>query len=390
MSMWTIIPRDPLIFRDGKPFKADAGARAKSLPFPFPSTVIGAARSLAGRDAQTGVFDKSQIKELLGKKLYGPLLVEFGEKETNFLFPAPADALLLKKEDQKDLSPKEEKARLIQLSPAALREGEETDLEDLQIISPTEVAKAKPHHKAPRYWTKDDFFRWLEKPQNDDVVLSKLGHNGPVAESRMHVQIDAGTGTALDGALFQTSGLEFTQLVKDEKEIYPVLSKAKELGLAIESDADLREELGFLGGERRVAQWQKSDLKLPECPSKISKAITKQGSCRLVLLTPAYFENGHLPQWLREQYGAEVIAAAVPRYQVVSGWNYKENVNKPTRRLVPAGSVYFLKIGKDTKKFVDEVWMQNISDDDENATNQNRLDGFGLAALGTWSNGGEA
>lgn len=100
MSMWTIIPRDPLIFRDGKPFKADAGARAKSLPFPFPSTLVGAARTLAGRDAATGIFDKSLISELLGKQLRGPLLVEFDKEKTNFLFPAPADALLLQKENR--------------------------------------------------------------------------------------------------------------------------------------------------------------------------------------------------------------------------------------------------------------------------------------------------
>lgn len=388
MKMWTIVPRDPLIFRDGKPFKADAGARAKSLPFPFPSTLVGAARTLAGRDAETGVFDKNQIEPLLEMEIRGPLLVEFGKEKPSFLFPAPADALILKKKDQEDVKTKDEKARLIQLAPAKLKNGEATDLEDLLVIAPTEEAQAKPNRKAPHFWKKDDFVRWLENPQNEDVILSKLGHNGPIAESRMHVQINAATGTALDGALFQTSGLEFTQLQKEKDEIYPELSRAKTLGLAIQTDADLREELGFLGGERRVAQWQEasSELKLPECPHEVKKAIIEHKSCRLVLLTPAYFEDGHLSKWLQEQYDIEVVAAAVLRYQVVSGWNYKENENKPTRRLAPAGSVYFLKIGKDVEKFIEDIWMKkNISDGE-----QNRLDGFGLAALGTWSNGGEA
>jgi CRISPR-associated protein Cmr3 len=385
MSMWTIIPRDPLIFRDGKPFMADAGARAKSLPFPFPSTLAGAARSLAGRDSETGIFDKSRIEELLAKKLRGPLLIEFDGEKTEYLFPAPADALLLKKEDQEDVNPEEEKARLIQLKPSKLKESEETDLEDFLLITPTETAKAKPHRKAPRYWNTKTFFDWLKTPQNDDPVLAKMGHNGPIAESRMHVQIEASTGTALDGALFQTSGLEFTELKKDEKDIYPALSQAKELGLAIETDVDLRDELGFLGGERRVAQWQESKLELPECPSEVKSSILAQLSCRLILLTPAYFENSHLPAWFTEQYGVEIIAAAVPRYQVVSGWDYKSNENKPTRRLAPAGSVYFLKINKDVKNFAESVWMQNISDGE-----QNRADGFGLAVLGTWSNNGGA
>ena len=102
MSIWTIIPRDPLIFRDGKPFKADAGARAKSLPFPFPSTLVGAVRTLAGTDVKTGIFDKSKIKDLLEKEIHGPLLIEFGGEKPSFLFPAPADALLLKKEGQEE------------------------------------------------------------------------------------------------------------------------------------------------------------------------------------------------------------------------------------------------------------------------------------------------
>ena len=89
---------------------------------------------------------------------------------------------------------------------------------------------------------------------------------------------------------------------------------------------------------------------------------------------------------MKDEYDIEIIAAAVSRYQVISGWDYAIHKPKPTRRLAPAGSVYFLKIGKNTENFVKNVWMQNISDGEEN-----RADGFGLAALGTWlNNGGEA
>ncbi len=306
MSIWTIIPRDPLIFRDGKPFKADAGARAKSLSFPFPSTLVGAVRTLAGTDVKTGIFDKSKIKDLLEKEIHGPLLIEFGGEKPSFLFPAPADALLLKKEGQ-------EEARLLQLSPKKLNDNEATDLEGLNVIVPTEAAKEKPHRKAPHYWNEDVFFNWLKKPRNADVELKKMGHDGPIAESRMHVQIEASTGTALDGALFQTSGLEFTQLHKKEEDIYPALSESKRLGLAIETDADLREELGFLGGERRVAQWKKSSLELPKCPPDVKKEITQQSTCRLILLTPAYFQEGYLPKWLKVKHDIGIIAAAVPR-----------------------------------------------------------------------------
>ncbi|HZQ09120.1 MAG TPA: type III-B CRISPR module-associated Cmr3 family protein, partial [Anaerolineae bacterium] len=57
MSVWLIEPRDPLIFRDGRPFNPTPGARAISLPFPYPSTLAGAVRTRVGQN-ENGVFDK--------------------------------------------------------------------------------------------------------------------------------------------------------------------------------------------------------------------------------------------------------------------------------------------------------------------------------------------
>ena len=107
-----------------------------------------------------------------------------------------------------------------------------------------------------------------------------------------------------------------------------------------------------------------------------------------MLLTPALFGQGYLPAWILTRAGvqAEVSAAAVPRYQTVSGWDYKAGKPKANRRLAPAGSVYYLKLQGDDDAihaFADTVWMQTVSDDE-----QARRDGFGLAVLGTWS--GEA
>ncbi|MGC1378515.1 MAG: type III-B CRISPR module-associated Cmr3 family protein, partial [Anaerolineales bacterium] len=56
---------------------------------------------------------------------------------------------------------------------------------------------------------------------------------------------------------------------------------------------------------------------------------------------------------------------------------------KASRRLAPAGSVYFLKLTSDDpgtiEQFIKNTWLQNISDKD-----QDRRDGFGLALLGVW------
>jgi len=389
MTLWTLIPRDPLIFRDGRPFNANAGARAKSLPFPFPSTIAGAVRTLLGTDPVTGDFDKTRIAELLEVQIRGPLLVELDQdgQITDWLFPAPADALILKHTDPEE----KRKARRLQILPVKLPNDSQTDLSELNselslvgLLKPGRE-KGKPHPNAPRYWRKDVFETWLKNPRNGEITLAEIGHHGPAFESRMHVSIASETGTGVPGALFQTSGLEFVQRETDDREIYPKLKDAKSLALVVETGAALKPGLGFLGGERRVVQWQPSKNSLPACPDDVRKKIMTKGTCRLMLLTPAIFEHGYKPHWILKQHGvqATVMAAAVQRYQTVSGWDYKERKPKATRRLAPAGSVYYLKLDgrpDNINDFVNSLWMQNISDNE-----QDRRDGFGLVVFGTWN-----
>ena len=146
-----------------------------------------------------------------------------------------------------------------------------------------------------------------------------------------------------------------------------------------------RQGLDFLGGERRSIRWRHGPEKLPECPTAVRTAIVQSRSCRLILATPACFAHGYLPgaaRLVRSGVTATVQAVANNRYQVVSGWDYALGKPKPSRRLAPAGTVYFLKLaGSDDAigQFVDDVWLQSISDDE-----QDQRDGFGLALLGTW------
>src|SRR5690606_15924267 len=110
--------------------------------------------------------------------------------------------------------------------------------------------------------------------------------HGPARETRTHVSIDPETQTAISGALFQTSGMEFIQLKPDAP-----LSKSRQLAFAVETAAELVNGLGFLGGERRVIRWKNTHgekAKLPECPQELKDQIKHDGHCRLILTTPAY------------------------------------------------------------------------------------------------------
>ncbi|OIN93372.1 MAG: type III-B CRISPR module-associated protein Cmr3 [Anaerolineae bacterium CG03_land_8_20_14_0_80_58_20] len=373
MSLWLIVPRDPLIFRDGKPFTAVPGERAKSMVFPYPSTLAGAVRTRLGPDPQTGQYDVERLKKI---EVRGPLLAELdtdGQVKT-WYFPAPADALLV----QKDKTVKR-----YSLFPLKMPDGAACDLQGLSPVGPGKNVKDKPLAHPPRYWKWETMQAWLKNPADmDEVTPDNLGIQGPARETRTHVSMDPASQTALPGALFQTSGMEFVELKRD-KDKTPELSKICHLALALETEAALAEGVDTLAGERRVVRWQKTGQKFPDCPPEIAGKIAEQKHCRLILATPAHFENGYLPNWLASK-GVKVMGIALPRYQTVSGWDYDKRSPKPTRRLAPAGSVYFLEFGAQAniEKFVKDTWLQPISD--EKDEKQCRNDGFGLALLGAW------
>jgi CRISPR-associated protein Cmr3 len=390
VNYYLIEPRDSLIVRDGKPFDSTPGSRANTLDFPFPSTIIGATRTRAGLDT-SGEFDKTKISSLLEHRLFGPLLVQLsapGEVE-DWLIPAPSDALMI------------DRKQLYKLEPFELKEGENSSLSNLLPVGLEQDTniKGKPEGM-PAFWYWSHFKAWLIKAEDKSIKPDVLGLKNLPKDNRIHVSVQNETGTAKEGALFATSALSFTASLKSVEEKKVQLKNTSRLALVIKTDATVNTGLASLGGERRLVSWQTPTKGLPSdtCPEEIIKAIKETKRCRIILLTPAYFEKGHAPTWLEQhcmQYSVtlELKAATVNRSQVVSGWDFANRRPKPTRRLAPAGSVFFYQLDfgddkKDDKKidtWIDSIWMKNISDDaKETPADQNRRDGFGLAVLGTW------
>ena len=383
---WLIEPRDALIVRDGRPFGNTAGTRAKSLDFPFPSTTTGGARTRAGLGKLNGdlsKFDKSLGDEVLHIEVSGALLAEVDSHNVNLLVHAPADCLIVKPENEGETN----RFPLVPLEKDAASCSNLDD--DLHLLGTTEKVKGKPQSE-PRFWYWAEFEKWLlTADKADPIDVKELGHNGLTKEQRTHVRIlDETNGyknkANSDGGLFQTRGLEFTA-TNEKKQ----LSSAKKLALVIEVErqnfeGEINDGIAPLGGERRIVAWRKSETKLfPDCPPKVREEILRTKACRLILLTPAIFENGFKPTWLETAQGinVKVEAIAVNRAQVISGWGFVKQKPKPTRRMCPAGTVLFLKLSEgDIGKWIDNTWFHCVSDE-----LQDRKDGFGLAALGTWS-----
>lgn len=395
MTAWIIEPREPIIVRDGRPFEPQPGVIANTLPFPFPSTTAGAARNRAG--SRDGVFIARGDLETLKKiQVRGPLLAEADDEEKwTLLVPAPADALLLEVKDD------EEKVRRKPLVPLQPKADEFVDRptdakgQELALVGPRLYEAAKPAKDLPAFWRWEPFAQWLlrskeEVEQKEGIVLARsdLGIRPLPQDERLHVSLETGQMVAREGALFGTRGLEFTSQAKK-------LSQTRRLALWLDVDEDgkypIHEGLWSLGGERRMVKWQKGSPErstFDELRDKVSAQIHATGCCRLILLTPAYFERGYLPNTARWEYkGVKPVlqAALVQRPQVVSGWDMAKgpkNAAKPTRRLVPAGSVFFLKLEgqlANLNDWIKHTWMSCVSDDV-----QSRSDGFGLAVLGNW------
>nr|WP_255604547.1 type III-B CRISPR module-associated protein Cmr3 [Oscillochloris sp. ZM17-4] len=393
-TLWLIEPRDPLIVRDGRPFGPNPGARATTLPFPFPSTVAGALRHKAGL-GDDGIFDRSQSGEVLKRTVRGPLLVQLHDDDhpeaagaiADWLIPAPADALLLTPDGA-------DESMILRrwLAPRLLAGGASTAMSDgLQPVSPASYERNKLSSKAPRFWYWDVFSRWLAAPQDDTCGPAALGIAGLEIDTRVHVSIQAETQTALDGALFQTSGLELTW--RDHEHQQEGGFTTRRLALAAVMNGQTPRFLGGLaplGGERRLMRWSAHAPDLPDWPEGLRERIIRERRCRVILLTPACFKDGYRPppKWTRGKATATLVGAAVSRAQAISGWDMAHiNKNgsygqpKPTRHLAPAGSVYYVTFphDADVEDWLKKTWMQNVSDDV-----QDQLDGFGLAAVGVW------
>ncbi|HEX4960991.1 MAG TPA: type III-B CRISPR module-associated protein Cmr3 [Thermoanaerobaculia bacterium] len=382
MSVWLIEPFDPLIARDGRP---SAVGRFDTTSFPFPSMVAGAVRTRMGSVNGAFALSGSALDELKERvHVRGPLLAELNPDDgavEEWLAPAPRDAVVLEEEGAKP--------EIRRLAPRSLALGETLDsFQDMGLL-PLRLhgsgGRGKPPQGIPAFWRWSRFESWLRTPVDEPGIdVAALGACRLPVEIRAHLAIQPGERVGLDGMLFQTSGLRFLyEGPKGTPRLAPrrlALSLWSQGATVAGRDLELAEQLAPLGGERRLARWSRASRQWPRLPPDVLETIVETGRARLILLTPAIFAQGALPGW--NGTAATVRAAAVPRPEIVSGWDLAAGRPKKTRRLAPAGSVYFVELAGaklDFHRWCEETWLNCVSDDA-----QDRRDGFGLAALGTW------
>lgn len=371
MSAWVLWPRDPLVVRDGRPNQGRS--ESATLAFPWPGTAAGVVRTRVGSDAD-GRFVATDPAKLQEIGVRGPILTDGGR----VFAPAPRDALALR--DQSD--------RLFALRPLDDAGGARFDDGSL---APVGFRRGElPEGKAealPAWWAWEAFARWLASP--DALTRKELAAASVRAlprERRVHVKLTA-ERVAEDAMLFETDGLRFTRASDDHP-----LDAANELGLFVDvaEGAKLRAGLGAFAGERRLVRWEESAVALPAMPDGVRGHLARDAGSvrvRVLLLTPGCFAAGSQPSFAagsalgsRDGVTVRPVASIVPRPETVSGWDFARKRPKGTRRLVSAGSVFWVELTGSPERrlaWAEGVWMRNVSE-----AEQDRRDGYGLAALG--------
>lgn len=349
-------PLDVLFLRGNKLF-GDPGSYGESLVPPWPSVAAGALRSrmLADDGVDLAAFAQGRVEHpALGTPTkpgsFAIAAFHIARRRTDgtleVLFQPPADLVVAENADGnvtlRALTP-------TPLPPAGEGLQSSAPLPYLPVLAERE--RSKP---ASGYWLSESGWRKYlagETPQSDDLVPSSQLWS---LDHRVGVGLEAETRSAADGRLFSVQAVAMQPGVG---------FLAKVSGATLPSGGTLR-----LGGDGRAAAIQSIDKALPE-PGYEAIAHTRR--CRMVLTSPGLFgaprlQAGGDPEvgagWLptgarpdeRRPDGAVrfalqgatgwIVSAAVPRFEVVSGWDLAKWQPKPAQRAAPTGSVWWLEL----------------------------------------------
>jgi len=379
MSTWRFVqPVDSLSLRGNKLFGSAGDFGESGFP-PRPSVLAGALRSLLLAQAAEQIEGFAQGQRLRDKELDRILGIpadpgnfalrgvfpasKGSDGRVNLLLPMPADLLVFY--EGRNVRPLEPQAL-----PAGIQVGTPGGLPQVAILRQPEAAKPEGG--------------WLLKQAGVAAYLAgqpiqteQLVKQSSLwaREPRVGIGLSRASRTAEDGKLFTVE-----HSVPRQPE-----HGGLAVGLAVEVDG-AEERLppsGFLrlGGDGRAAAL--AAMPAPAWPSPLD-IIRRTGRFKLTLTTPGLFAEGWrptLPDWL----AAQLVCAATPRFEVISGWDLAAWAPKVAERTVPAGAVYWFEDftgdpGKLAEWVAGGLWLHD-------SDRIRRAEGFNNALLAAWPHG---
>ena len=395
-----IEPSDVLLFRDGRPFSAGEGHRARSIFPPTPNTMQGVIRSKVlsdrcglyetykngcndcekqsnctipneiGRPAQNGKGSYGNLR------IRGAIISKYEDSKVTPYFPVPADVVEVKeKSEQRDPA----KPRLRFLQPLSQKLYGDNDLsDDLQSkLLPLWTQEKTPVEGVQGYWEQEKLQKYLLQDYSSITQYTKAD-TLYLRESRYGIDVDNARQTVKEGQLYQTEFIRCQEYIGLYTEVNGV--------------SDLGGNLIGIGGENRAAQChhldQQKKIDWGKFTQDLEHQLQKADGFKIYFATPTIFESGWIPNWLSKNdlSGAyhgiqlQLVAASIPRYQTIGGWDVAYNRPKPTNRAIPAGSVYYFTSSVKPSEIIKAFHWQNIADESSDAQI-----GFGLSLVGAWN-----
>jgi CRISPR-associated protein Cmr3 len=226
-----------------------------------------------------------------------------------------------------------------------------------------------------------------ETPDSDADAVKAVAMHG--RDPRLGIGLNAGSRTVESGLIYTTEGHAFSPPAALD---LPGLFDSTGFLVGLDGVEGILPETGFLrlGGDGRGAHCQRVDYQPPAAPLD---TIARAGRFRLILTTPGLFADGWLPPCVSRETGsyrlqiagctARLVCAAVPRREIVSGWDLLAWKPKDAQRAAPAGSVYwFENLHGPPEKLAawlaGGLWGDNID-------HQRRAEGYNLATLAAWT-----
>lgn len=389
-----IEPLDVLLFRESKPFSGGEDHLARSVFPPPPSTVYAALRSHL-LSISFGRFEA--FKQ--GKDVPADLANEIGSPERFGILALHHLLIARRKELPKS--------------------NQEISTVELFYPMPSDVAEVKGS-KPPQYA--------LIKPAGDFPVHTNLlqGLEHLWFHKDMHLEAangwitNVGMQRYLQGKAHSSeSFFPAEEVINSHKTLFEreertgiardrTMRSAREGLLYSIEYIHLKEGVGFfaefsgtkllsdfgvinLGGDRRPARYQLAQAISPTL-DKVKEHIAEHKRFKLVLVTPALFENGWRPRWIDERtldgsFGdvrIKLKASALNRSVGIGGFDLVRQFPKPIHRFVPAGSVYFYEVlDGDVDKVLETFHAKSLSEDMPDFP-ETAKQGFGYSLIGGW------
>src|SRR5699024_8889646 len=194
-------------------------------------------------------------------------------------------------------------------------------------------------------------------------------------ETRLGIALDAQQRSAAEGKLYTSDAI--------------AMNANTGFCITVHGAGDALPKNGLLrlGGDGRGASINTIDeLARPEPDWQ---AIQDSGRFRLILTSPGIFPQGNnLPgvdgdgQWQAAGMSAQLLSQAVPRHQVVSGWDLHKHEPKTALRCAPTGSVYWFEGFSgdiDALRKLSKTGLWNLTLD--NCNRQRRAEGFNRVVI---------